>query len=559
MEISESLLIKLAGPGAYERGLGYFEEGRVCSLESSQRKTTAVVNGSQPYRVEIRHTQRQLDGACDCPASDGIDFCKHCVAVALAVRENLVNEVLEGGGSDRQKIEAYLAAQDRESLVKLLMEALPKASNLEQRLLLEAEAAQGTVSLKQLKKWITQVTRPRQLWDYREVAAYFARIETVLENIHAISGHVPAKTMLATALYGISRVDNALLSVDDSGGYRYAVQESLLQMHIFALVRLGQPHAETAAQILELALLDPWDQFAGVPGTYAQAFGQEWLDAFYVQVESALSALPPPDPQVDDEDQRVYRRLVCYLRERAEAAEDWDTLIELEQPLATAPHHFERLAALCLRKRDPDAAERWLIKADALNNRRDAHPSDLWVNVHILREDWQGAVEAQRGVLEREPSIEEYQLLMHCATRAGCSEDVRADVEALLSGGAKRPWMDERYAFTLAQIYQQEQDWPRVHAAVHGRVEDADGLQEVARWLAEPAPELACDIFRDLVAARISKGSNKHRYKGAVDALLEARPAFESVDPAGFNAYVAELRATHRLKRNLMSALDKAL
>ncbi len=559
MEISESLLIKLAGLGAYERGLGYFEEGRVCSLESSQRKTTAVVNGSQPYRVELRHTQRQLDGACDCPASDGIDFCKHCVAVALAVRENLEDGAREGGGSDRQKIATYLAAQDRESLVKLLMEALPKASTLEQRLLLEAEAAQGAVSLRQLKKWIAQVTRPRQLWDYREVAAYFARIGAVLENIHSISEHIPAKTMLATALYGISRVDNALLSVDDSSGYRYAVQESLLRMHILALQRLGEPHEASAAHILELAIQDPWDQFAGVPGTYAQAFGQGWLDAFYVQVESALSTLPPPDPRVDDEDQRVYRRLVYYLQERAEAAEDWDTLIDLEEPLATAPHHFERLAALCLRKRDPDAAEQWLIKADALNSRKDAHPSDFWVNVHILREDWQGAVEAQRGVLEREPSLEEYELLMDCAARAGCSDDVRADVEDLLSSTAKRPWMDERYAFTLAQIYQQEQDWLRVHAAVHGRVDDADRLQKAARWLAEPAPELACDIFRDLVAALIKKGSNKHRYKGAVDALLEARPVFKSVDPAKFNAFVAELRATHRMKRNLMSALDKAL
>ncbi|MCK0713977.1 SWIM zinc finger domain-containing protein [Chromohalobacter sarecensis] len=47
---------------------------------------TADVEGSERYTVTLKLNKRGLDGGCDCPASEGIDFCKHCVAVALMYR-----------------------------------------------------------------------------------------------------------------------------------------------------------------------------------------------------------------------------------------------------------------------------------------------------------------------------------------------------------------------------------------------------------------------------------------------------------------------------------------
>jgi len=88
IKIDEALLIKLAGVGAFGRGLHILEEGRVRKIESTEGSTSAIVRGNHQYDVQLRHTHRLLEGACDCPDSQGIDFCKHCVAVALALQED---------------------------------------------------------------------------------------------------------------------------------------------------------------------------------------------------------------------------------------------------------------------------------------------------------------------------------------------------------------------------------------------------------------------------------------------------------------------------------------
>lgn len=87
IKIDEALLIRLAGVGAFGRGLHFFEEGRVSHIESTERSTSAIVRDDHQHDVQLRHTHRMLEGACDCPDSDGIDFCKHCVAAALALQE----------------------------------------------------------------------------------------------------------------------------------------------------------------------------------------------------------------------------------------------------------------------------------------------------------------------------------------------------------------------------------------------------------------------------------------------------------------------------------------
>ena len=88
IKIDEALLIKLAGVGAFGRGLHILEEGRVRKIESTEGSTSAIVCGNHQYDVQLRHTHRLLEGACDCPDSQGIGFCKHCVAVALALQED---------------------------------------------------------------------------------------------------------------------------------------------------------------------------------------------------------------------------------------------------------------------------------------------------------------------------------------------------------------------------------------------------------------------------------------------------------------------------------------
>lgn len=73
----------------YQRGVNYFNEGRVLGLVQSNgdRSWAAVVEGSYEYEVHIYITDDNIDATCDCPAYDRQLECKHIVAVMLQIEE----------------------------------------------------------------------------------------------------------------------------------------------------------------------------------------------------------------------------------------------------------------------------------------------------------------------------------------------------------------------------------------------------------------------------------------------------------------------------------------
>ncbi|MCG6938974.1 MAG: SWIM zinc finger family protein, partial [Gammaproteobacteria bacterium] len=113
LPVSNEHLIRLAGKPAFNRGVDYFKSGNVLKLKQKGNVVTAEVAGTEVYRVKLKWTSSQLDGACNCPASDGFDFCKHCVAVALVLQQTQAeqDQLIKGGAEDR--IRAYLLKQDK--------------------------------------------------------------------------------------------------------------------------------------------------------------------------------------------------------------------------------------------------------------------------------------------------------------------------------------------------------------------------------------------------------------------------------------------------------------
>ncbi len=69
---------------SFHRGQQYEADGRVLSVSGDASAVRATVRGTRVYDVTFAVEGGQLEYACTCPrASDG-DFCKHCVAAALA-------------------------------------------------------------------------------------------------------------------------------------------------------------------------------------------------------------------------------------------------------------------------------------------------------------------------------------------------------------------------------------------------------------------------------------------------------------------------------------------
>jgi uncharacterized Zn finger protein len=78
------MIAKLARGAAFERGRAYFADRRVQRLSCAAGRLLGQVVGTASYEVSIWVTGDRLGYACSCPAGREGDFCKHCVAIALA-------------------------------------------------------------------------------------------------------------------------------------------------------------------------------------------------------------------------------------------------------------------------------------------------------------------------------------------------------------------------------------------------------------------------------------------------------------------------------------------
>jgi uncharacterized Zn finger protein len=77
-------ITKLARGAALARGRAYVDEGRVKALARNEGQLVGCVQGNRLYTVSIWIKGDGLGYACSCPAGTEGDFCKHCVAIAVA-------------------------------------------------------------------------------------------------------------------------------------------------------------------------------------------------------------------------------------------------------------------------------------------------------------------------------------------------------------------------------------------------------------------------------------------------------------------------------------------
>jgi uncharacterized Zn finger protein len=193
-------LRRIAGDRSFERGEDYLEEGRVRNLSEDANEIVATVVGTQKYRVRLWADEGELDFSCTCPMGAGGNFCKHCVATALAWQEQVQQDARVGTKSkDRnvtmQDVRAMLLKRDHASLVDSLMTWAKTDDALRERLLLAAaKETKGGVNLATFRRAIDAALETGDYVDYHEMASYARNAEEVIDGIEDVlrEGHPEA-------------------------------------------------------------------------------------------------------------------------------------------------------------------------------------------------------------------------------------------------------------------------------------------------------------------------------------------------------------------------------
>lgn len=118
-------LRRLAGSSSFGRGEDYFAGGHVRSLDEHRGAIAAKVQGSAAYAVKLWADGKELGYSCSCPRGNDGDFCKHCVAVALAVIAGKTKPSAPRHPKPKitlDDVREYLSKEHKAVLVDLLME-----------------------------------------------------------------------------------------------------------------------------------------------------------------------------------------------------------------------------------------------------------------------------------------------------------------------------------------------------------------------------------------------------------------------------------------------------
>lgn len=103
-------LQNLTDTKTFERGRRYQQEGRVSALRRNGTAISASVAGSKAYEVKLWVKPQGLAYVCSCPMGDEGAFCKHAVAVALAMVAS--SEVATAAESAGQEADPAAAADN---------------------------------------------------------------------------------------------------------------------------------------------------------------------------------------------------------------------------------------------------------------------------------------------------------------------------------------------------------------------------------------------------------------------------------------------------------------
>jgi uncharacterized Zn finger protein len=568
-------LRQAAGARSFERGEGYFAGGQVGSLAQHAATITAKVRGTRPYTVKLWAEDGELQYSCTCPVGQDGAFCKHCVAVGLAW--------LDQGGPDRGPAEkpgkpavtmddarAWLAGQDKNALVDLLMDQAMDDERLRQRLLLKAaKTGRGGLDLATYRRVIDEAVDAGEFLDYRGAHGYASGLEHATDSVEDLleAGHAPAAIELAE--HALEGVEGALGSVDDSDGQVSGILERLQEIHLEACRKARPDPEELARRLFTWELRTDWDTFYGAAETYAGVLGKKGLAVYRELAEAEWAKVPPLGPGRDDARRYGRRYRITHIMETlARQTGDVEAVVAVKRRDLSSAHAYLEIAEAYQKARQRDLALEWAEQGvKAFPERTDSRLREFLAGEYHRRKRHDEAMALVWAEFAESPALEQYRNLKSHADKISQWKTWRPRALDFLrqsSARAKRETRGERWGWSrpsdhteLVRVFLWEKD---VEAAWREANEGGcgDGLwMELAAKREPDHPEDTLPVYQRRIEPTVNRKKND-AYREAVGLLRKVQGLMARLGrDAEFTAYLESVRAAHKAKRNFMKLLDQ--
>ena len=567
-------LRRVAGARSFERGEAYFVSGHVHALAEYEGSIGARVSGTRDYHVKLRVGAGDLEFSCTCPVGTDGAFCKHLVAVGLA----WLAQGTESGTPSRKRAKSsvsmkdvrdYLARQDQDALVAMLMEQAMDDERLRRRLLMKA-AKHGRKGL-DVDSYLAAIDTAVDTGEFIEYGAafdYSAGIEDVVGSIEELLTEGHAVEVIELAEHALAAVEKAMESVDDSDGHLGAVVERLEELH-HAACQKAKPDPESLAErLFEWELRTPWDTFFGAVERYADVLGKKGLAAYRALAEAEWARIPTRGPSGDDTGTHARRFRITHIMETlARQSGDVEAVVAIMQRDLSSAYAYLQIAETYREARQHDLALEWAERGvKAFPERTDSRLREFLAEEYHRRKRHEEAMGLVWLEFTDSAELDQYQNLKRHADRGRqwppWREKALDHLRQLIakakreSAGRRWGWAARSDHTELVRVFLWEKD---IEAAWR---EARDGGCSDDLWPALAAkreqdhPEDVLPVYQRLVEATVARKNNE-AYGAAIGYVRAVGRVMVRLNrEAEFPRYLESVRAAHKPKRNFVKLLD---
>ena len=294
--MTDAVLRRLAGEQAYNRGLDYFKHGHVESIESRNGVVYAIVRGDLRYAVTLASDDGILDYSCDCSSGVGGVFCMHCAAAALAWLDQATGQAKKPKRLRARKVtlddaRTLLEAQDKESLVNLVLGWAKEDERIQDRLILYAARRSGPdAGASALKQTFEKAVKLRGRINYRESKIWSQGVGAAIDSIEQFlkDGH-------ASASVGVCESALELLRTNSCKVEEPAITCAPLLTRLLAVHYEACDDARPDPDVLAKTLLG-WELIGDGKcrlAQYSEILGERGRNAYRTHAEAVWEKLPP--------------------------------------------------------------------------------------------------------------------------------------------------------------------------------------------------------------------------------------------------------------------------
>ena len=571
--LDEDLLLDLAGDRYFERGVDYFERGLVNSLAQYEERITAEVYGTETYQVQLWLEHDELISRCTCPLGVEGLFCKHCVAVGLAwIAEpppyRPAGEAPAKTGTTMDDVRAYLARQERDTLVRMILNKAMEDAHWRDQLLMKAASDQtGGADINTFRRALRNAIAIGDFVDYYAAAGYADGVQSAIDGLEDLLASGYASDVVELSEAAITLLDDALNSVDDSDGNLNPIIDQVQELHHRACEVARPDPNGLAERLFHMELESGYGFFYNALESYADILGDAGRATYQQLVDAEWEKLP--ELGQGKRHQFDYRRSqLNRMKESLVAAtgslEDLVTVIAKD---LSEPFRYLQIAQLYQEAGQPYTAIAWAEQGlDAFRGDYfTGQLGDFLISAYEQQDRFDDAVAIVWQDFFRSPSLHLYQKLKQQADKAHDWPKWRESALTHVRQGsktAKQPSYTHRFAqighSLLVEIFLWEGDAEQAWQAARSGGCSQSLWMQLAAIRAADHPEDALSVYQPMIEPLINE-TNNEAYHRAVDLILKVKDLMTRLDQTvDFEAFISELSTTYKRKRNFIKLLGQS-